>query len=422
MAPRVSLIFKEIEDMNKLTRYLAISLLSILLAAFPALTLADQFQVSNLDDTGPGSLRQAIIDANALPGPHLIEFQSDLAGTVLLGSPLPELDESMDILGPVSGLVTIDGNGLHQPFLIEEGAVVSMTHLTLRNGQSLLGGAIVNFGELTLEHMLIANNSAEFGGGGISNEGLLVIRNSTISGNSTDASGIGGGLENFNGNVLIVDSLVTGNSADFGGGVDNFGQLEIRRSTFSNNQGGFGGAIGNTDQLLIVNSTLSGNSSDSGGGIDNFDGQLELLHVTIAGNSADSGGGIWSNVAFTAKNSLVAASPDGGDCELDPAAPPQVLGANLDTDGSCTGFQTTTVAALDLHALADNGGPTMTHALGSASAALEAAADCTELDGSTPVSEDQRGVERPQGQACDIGAFELESEDQEDLIFADRFQ
>lgn len=408
--------------MNKLTRYLAISLLCILLAALPAPTRADQFPVSNLADTGPGSLRQAIIDANALPGPHLIEFQSDLAGTLLLGSPLPELAESMDILGPTSGLVTIDGNGLHQPFLVEEDAVVTLSHLTLINGQSLLGGAIVNFGELTLEHMRITDNNAEVGGGGISNEGALVIRNSTISGNSTEASGLGGGLENFNGSVLIVDSLITGNSADFGGGIDNFGQLEIRRSTLSNNQGGFGGAIGNTDQLLIVNSTLSGNSSDSGGGIDNFDGQLELLHVTIAGNTADEGGGIWSNVAFTAKNSLVAASLNGGDCELDAGAPPQALGANLDTDGSCTGFQTTTVAALDLQALADNGGATLTHALGKTSSALDAAADCTAIDGSTPVNEDQRGVERPQGPACDVGAFELEADDQEDLIFADRFQ
>jgi hypothetical protein len=389
-----------------------------LLAGSPGPLHAESFQVNNLDDNGPGSLRQAINDANALPGPHQIEFQSELAGALTLESPLPALLESMAILGPVSGLVTIDGNDAYQPFLIEENVAASISDLTISNGQSPLGGAIANFGELTLSDIRIINNSAEFGGGGISNEGGLLIHNSTIAFNLVGDSGIGGGVENFGGSILIIDSRISQNSAEFGGAIDNFGQLQILHSTLDNNQGMVGGAIGNTGELLMVNSTISGNSAASGGGIDNFQGQVELLHVTIAGNSATEGGGIKSDIAFTVKNSLIVSSPMGNDCDLDPAFPPSALGSNLDTDGTCTGFQSTTVQALDLKPLIDNGGPTETHALGPASAAVDAANDCTELDGSTHVSEDQRGVARPQSLHCDIGAFELE----DDLIFVDAFE
>jgi hypothetical protein len=397
--------------------------IAISLLVLPGIsTWADDFLVTNLEDSGAGSLRQAMTDANALPGPHLIEFEAGLSGTLLLASSLPVLVEPTVITGPGSDQITIDGNGAHQAFVIDEDVSASISHLTITNGQSDLGGGIINLGELNLDQMVITANSAQFGGGGISNEGVLVVSNSVISMNSATDFGIGGGIENFGGTLLIMDSMVLGNSADFGGGIDNAGQLQILRSTIANNQAELGGAIGNTEDLLIFNSTLSGNSADSGGGIDNFGGQLELVNATIADNTANDGGGIWTNVAFTVKSSLIVANPDSEDCSHDPALPPVSLGSNLDTDGSCTGFQTVSEQALGLDPLGDNGGSTLTHALSESSAAVEAAGDCTEIDGTTPVVEDQRGMDRPQGQACDIGAYELQSTKEEDVIFADAFE
>lgn len=385
---------------------------------------ADDFQVVNLQDSGPGSLRQAIIEANALPGPHLIEFEPDLSGTITLAAPLPILAESTLIIGPGPGAdqVVINGDGSHQAFFIDEGVNASVSHLTITNGQSDLGGGIINLGELNLDQMVITANTAQFGGGGITNEGVLVVSNSVISMNSATDFGIGGGIENFGGSLLIMDSMLLGNSADFGGGIDNTGQLQILRSTIANNLAELGGAIENTGELFIFNSTLSGNSADSGGGIDNFGGQFELLHTTIAGNTANEGAGVWTNLGFTAKNSLIVTNLNAEDCFHDPALPPTSLGNNLDTDESCTDFQTASIQALNLLPLADNGGPTLTQALSDDSVAVDAASDCTAIDGTTAVVEDQRGIARPQGSTCDIGAYELESIEDDDVIFADAFE
>jgi hypothetical protein len=107
----------------------------------------------------------------------------------------------------------------------------------------------------------------------------------------------------------------------------------------------------------------------------------------------------------TIKNAIVANSTSGGDC-FKYSGTFTALGKNFDTDGTCPGFTQVTSAQLNLGPLADNGGPTQTHALLPGSVAIDAVTDCTLVDGTTPVTEDQRGVPRPQGAACDVGAFE----------------
>jgi hypothetical protein len=112
----------------------------------------------------------------------------------------------------------------------------------------------------------------------------------------------------------------------------------------------------------------------------------------------------------TIKNSIIADSPSGGNCANSGTFTAQ--GTNFATDGSCTGFTQVTSAALNLGPLANNGGPTQTHALGSGSVAIDAVTDCTLPDGTTQVTTDQRGVARPQActdeAKCDVGSYEAE--------------
>lgn len=169
--------------------------------------------------------------------------------------------------------------------------------------------------------------------------------------------------------------------------------------------------------MTIEGSTIRNNSAagQGGGGIGNF-GTLTVVNSTISANTDEStsggGGGIGNAGTMTVKNSIVGNSTAGGDCVN--LVTFSAEGDNFDTDGTCAAldaaFTQVTGGQLALGPLTENGGPTRTHALLAGSVALEAAADCSLLDGITPVTEDQRGIARPQGAACDVGAFEAELE------------
>lgn len=155
---------------------------------------------------------------------------------------------------------------------------------------------------------------------------------------------------------------------------------------------------------MLVNSTLSGNAASNGGGILNGE-SLMLINSTLVGNRAlDVGGGIYNGSilsVLSVTNSLVANGPaggnSGGNCVNFGTFIPN--GNNLDTDGTCPGFSRVPWGRLKLSALADNGGPTQTHALRFGSVAIDAGGemDCPDTD--------QRGVERDG--RCDIGSFEF---------------
>jgi hypothetical protein len=176
-----------------------------------------------------------------------------------------------------------------------------------------------------------------------------------------------------------------------------------------------GGLIG---YMTVVNSTISGNGSDSvsGGGISNA-GSLTVNNSTITANTARNGGGINNvyNPGFTSlqlSNSIVAGNSawlGGPDCK---GASMTSLGHNLiGNTGGCD-FPTApgdlTNVSAELDVLADNGGPTQTHALLESSPAIDAGSSATPGTGGEACElADQRGVVRPQGFACDIGAFEF---------------
>ncbi|MEG3438644.1 choice-of-anchor Q domain-containing protein [Pannus brasiliensis CCIBt3594] len=260
------------------------------------------FSVTNLFDTGAGSLRQAVLDANALGGADTIEFSS-VSGTISLTSGHLEITDSLTINGPGAGLLSISGSDQSRVFYLNQAGDVSIDGLTLTGGNAKFGGGISNVrSNLTISNSVISGNTTTTTGGGIENyNGTVKILNSTISGNS---SLIGGGIYNV-GTLDLRDSTVSGNSADSGGGIYTDGTATITNSTVSGNSAASGGGIYNEGTATITNSTVSGNSSSNyGGGIANLN-TLTITGSTVSGNTSVSGGGVYNDGTMTITGSTL---------------------------------------------------------------------------------------------------------------------
>ena len=295
------------------------------------------------------------------------------------------------------------------------------------------GGGIAGFGQLTVSNSIFSGNNAREGGAIYGWSGSAQVSNSTFAGNT--ASQAGGGVKNFAGALTISGSSFTGNSGGYGGGIDNWRTLTVSDSTFSNNSANSsGGGIRNVEGAANVNrSTFAGNIASGGGGVANVVADVPpgsgVLHVTnstffdnsgsstgggiyseielsvtnsiFTGNQAPSGGGINSNYGTTTlKNTVIANSPTGGNC----SGTITDGGGNLSyPDTTCPGINANPL----LGPLQDNGGFTWTTKPGAGSAAIDAGIDA--ICAAPPVNNlDQRGVTRPQGPHCDIGAVEVE--------------
>src|SRR5881396_2800162 len=250
----------------KYTRILFLfTLLCAALASLQAVH-ANIITVANTADSGPGSLRQALADANDV---DTIDFDSSLRGqTITLTSGQLLVRNSLTISGPGAANLAVNGNAASRVFLLLSGQTVTISGLTITNGQASpsSGGGIYNdHSTLTVSSCTISGNSA-FDGGGIYNNGFsngsatLTVSNCTISGNS--ASYGGGGIFN-DGNygsatLEVLSSTLSSNSAPDGGGIYNNGY--------------YGSAT-----LEILNSTLNGNwPYYSGGGIENYFATTQL--------------------------------------------------------------------------------------------------------------------------------------------------
>jgi len=420
------------------------------------------------------TLRAAIQEANAHDGADTIQLQADAIYLLTrVGADDDALYGDLDITDSVAivgaGPTTlVDGNGgttgdrVFSLFRCIRGATsmdgscsngdvtVTMSDITIVHGRSTggYGGGIRNDAVLKLDHCIIGVN-AVFGstplGGGIYNAGTLELDDSLVINNVTSATNFPEGAGIFNqGTLTILRSTIGGNStAGLGGGIlasaDVVATVRVRASTISGNSAAQGGGIFETvglDVVDVINSTISGNfSTGNGGGIYVQSGFMFLYNVTVTENQANSdetgsasGGGVY-NAAGTfnfansiiANNQLIVAtvppSLDFDECAGMLTAQGNNILTSVNTS-HCTISGPAMIGGALLGALQDNGGPTFTHALLAGSPAIDAEStvSCTELL-DAPLTEDQRGVARPSGAACDIGAFEVEQS-----IFADGFE
>jgi hypothetical protein len=393
--------------------------LVVVLGALPA--FAGTITVSNTSDSGSGSLRQAIADANSAGG-DTINFS--VTGTITLTSGELFVGKDLTISGPGASILAISGNfpiggdpiftSTPRVFAIDSGTTVAISGLTIQNGTANYGGGIHNGGTLTLAHSIVSGNYASgfFGqGGGIYNSGTLTVTNSTLSGNSPAYYGDGGGIVNdYSGILTLTNSTLSGNTAHVGAGLVNRATATVTNSTFSGNGANYSGGIHNTGMLTVTNSTLSGNTAPFGGGIGNY-GTLIVSNSTLSGNDGERGGAFYNIGTVTVKNTIVARSNSyfGGNCGIGSGTFTS-QGHNLSDDGTCPFTQPSDLnnTFAGLGTLQNNGGPTETIALLPASPAVDAilVSDCTDVN-LTAVTTDQRGILRPQGQACDIGAVEF---------------
>jgi len=390
--------------------------------------------VTNTNDSGPNSLRNAIGIAN---NGDVINFSLTYPATISLTSGSLLIGSSITITGPGSSSLKIDAtnnSGKERVFTIAVGRTVTISGLTVTGGRgggtsggstTGNGGGIYNSGTLSLSDVIVSGNSVRnsgIGGGGIFNAGssTLTLTNCTVSGNTAGGGGIplsgnpitGGGIRNsVNASLTLTNTTFSNNTAHVGGGIFNTGILTVTGSTFSGNSAGVGistalalegGGIyinGPSTGNTIINSTFSGNQAKSdGGGIANA-GVLDVSNSTFFGNIAQGGGAQGGAVSalnhtLTLKSTILANSAP-GNCLVSGGA--LVSGGyNLSTDASCTLGATgdkpaNTPAGLDSAGLQNNGGPTQTIALLSGSAAVDAGS-CIAIGGGAVYRSAGRGA------------------------------
>jgi hypothetical protein len=383
----------------RLTSYRA-AVLSLFFAGATLLSTsaasADTITVVNTNDSGPGSLRQALVNAN---DGDTINFDSSLNGQkIRLTSGQLNVDKDVTISGPGANNLAVDGNAQSLVFYISPGKTVTIDGLTVANGYG--GGISNNAGFALVSNSTISANT----GGGISNTGFfnsatLTVTNCTISGNS--GGGISNSAFNSDATLTVTNSTISGNS---GSGIST----------------GAAGSTGGVSTVSVSNSTISGNAAGDGGGIYNSGGfahrvaELSVNNSTISGNSATgNGGGIYNDggqgVAGLELGSTILNAGRSGENIFNAGGTVTSVGYNLSSDdggGFLTGDGDQIKTDPLLGPLQDNGGPTFTHALSPGSPAI----DTGDPNFTPPPFYDQRGPGYPRvaNGRIDKGSFEVQ--------------
>ena len=369
--------------MRALVALLSTALVAVAVPAAPATytvndpgLAADSAPGDGVCESAPGNgvctFPGALAEAEAHPGPDAIALP---AGTY--PAPATPIRDDLVIAGAGADETTLLGGG-HDTALVIQAVAVTLIGVTVTGGHGLnVGGGIANDGgRLTLIECTIRDNIAGNVGAGIyNNAGTLVMIASAVHGNR--AGNVGGGVHN-EGTATLVNTTISGNRAlNTAGGVGNEGRMRLESCTIVGNR------VGNT-----------------GAGIDNqFDSAepVSLANTIVAGNYrfdwSPFGTGDESPVSW--QDCLGAFDSDGWNVI-------QNVACNIDYDG-------TSLFGVDpqVRPLADNGGRTPTHALAVGTPAIDAANPAAPGSGpGTCPTVDQRGMTRPQGSACDIGAYE----------------
>ena len=329
--------------------------------------------VTNLNDSGPGSLRQAVQLADNSVGTTTITFADGLTGTIPLTSGELELSNKFTntvIVGPGARDLSISGGGSTRVLQIDADVAATVSGLTFTGGSTSVfgsGGGIYDAGALTLEGAAVSANTASLGGGGI----YLA---------ST-------------GSLSLLDSTISDNMANFGGGISDNGTLRASNSTISRNDAQTGGGIYDSGTATLRNLTIATNhATTSGGGLLIMGGSVTIDNTIVAQNTHGIGRGspddIVGNVAAGSVNNLIGTGGSGG------------LG---NSSGNIVG-----VANPGLRPLGYYGGPTQTMALLTASPAIDHGSNAQALTPSgQPLLSDQRDYLRIVNGTVDIGAFEF---------------
>ena len=359
-------------------------LLFILLLVY---SIAHSQLVTNANDNGPGSLRQAILDASN----GAILDLSSLSGTILLTSGQLEIDKDITIMGPGPKLLTISGNNTSRIIKTSSSEVdLTLKDLTLSDGFTEetcvdlsctddLGTAIYSVGVLTIKGCVI-NNCQGYGAaifhGGIKE---FTINNSTISNNSCFSSQHASAIETYGGfNMRVQNSTISGNL-----GKNNLGYTVVNHY-FANT---------GVEPTMFINTTISGNT-----GIGLYISGVTNIPLAVVRNSTVLDGINANNGNLIASNSILSGKLSNVESQ----------GYNLievDTEGSFTAegdVAGSTAYPLDLKLgpLSDNGGLTLTHPLLEGSPAINAG------NNTDAPATDQRGFPRIVNDIIDIGSFE----------------
>ncbi|MHB8647692.1 MAG: choice-of-anchor Q domain-containing protein [Thermomicrobiales bacterium] len=338
------------------------------------------------------ALRDAI--GYATSGVDTIVFNATGSGTITLTNGSLTLTASVTITGPTSGTaVAVSGNHAVRVFTIQSPIIVSISNMTIMNGSANVGGGIYNV------------------------SGTLILTNTVITGNAAIIASDAGGIANYVGNLTVIDSTISNNTACNGGGISNQNAtMTIMSSTISDNtatcQGsGNGGGIFTINPIAVLDSTFVGNKaagSDGVGGAifsESF-APWPVTNCTIVGNTAaTAGGGIFFQNNLTITNDIIAgnANTRAGTAPDDVSSffPLISNGYNLiGFAGNQAGYVGTDLLNVNPLAapLGNYGGPTQTIALLPGSPAIDAGTAT-----GAPAT-DQRGMSRVG--TVDIGAFE----------------
>ncbi len=422
------------------------------------------------DELGGGgcSLRAAVIAANtdttvdscpAGSGADTIVLPAGTFGLSLAG-PNEDYARTGDL--DIRGAVTIQGAGADQTVIAGNHLVdpaewwandrvlhvsahgsLTLTGVAVRSGRCYSGGGIANHGRLSIvDSEIVGNQTSAYwscggggnwgGGGSIYNRGERHVLRSRVMGTdgtdgfAGDTTAPGGAIYNA-GRATVVESLIWGWAAA-GGGIFNEGGLRLVDSRLAGSARFMGAALDNDggsavltrdtvdasvglgtivnghgingapSKLLIENSTVSGNTNYRLAAISNVNGEVKVVGSTVTGNEAwEWSAGIAGVVHLT--NTVVAGNVGAPNCDAYAVS----HGYNADSDNSCNLGTAGDQPNVDprLGPLADHGGPTPTHALFEDSPLLDRIPA-----GLCRFPTDQRGVARPAGGACDIGAFE----------------
>ncbi|MFL5846070.1 MAG: choice-of-anchor Q domain-containing protein [Solirubrobacteraceae bacterium] len=348
------------------------------------------------------SLRAAIQEADAADGDDAVvlpagvfrlvippSFEAGSAADNEAGNGDLDMTGVLTVRGAGARRTTIDGGGLDRVFSSETGSTTTLSDMTITNGDATgggtsqeigMGGGVWNKGTMTLERLRLVGNHADGGGAVFSiPRTYITIRDSLLAGNTAVE---GGGIRFDSGGELIGSTV-----------ADNVLKTVPKAALLPDELSGYGGGIDHRggNDVTIVNSTIVGNHANKGGGglntaqdyaplTDKVElGRVRLRNTIIFGNTSDAGA-----ANCQARAQII-----------------QSTGHNLAGDDTCRLTAEGDLPGRDplLSALKFHGGPTETFALRRGSPALDAA-------GTICAARDQRGVARPQGTACDIGAYE----------------